>query len=256
MHGFGGACGRLVKGHGAGGHERQAEELVEDFADLAIGEPQFVAQEDRGRLGGRADLAMAQLSLGRLENGAATVRAEGRVMLVGGDDGFGLQDDVFLNLFVDLASGLQAGGGAVRANAGRWDLNNVINMVRNGTVPRRVAEGSSALALFGGLGSGRAVGFETRSMLGAQAGAQFGVLLFQTLVLGLQSGQFLGDAPHVVTVTISVRVGIGDELAGPTGGETAQMGTGVLIGALKAGRGLFIAPHRFDCRPAAGVIAS
>jgi hypothetical protein len=166
MNRCGGACRRLVKGHGARGHERQAEEFGKDLADLAIGEPQFVAQEDRGGFGRRADLAIAQLSLGRLENGAATVGAESGVMLVGGDDGFGLKNDIFLNLFMDFAGGLQAGGGAVRAYARSWDWDNVVNMVRERAAPRRVAMGSSTFALFRGLAKRWAIGLEPRSMLG------------------------------------------------------------------------------------------
>jgi len=88
-------------------------------------------------------------------------------MLVSGHHGFRLEDDVFLNLFVPFAGGLQAGGGAVRANNGSWDLDNVVNMVREGAVPRRVSMGSPAFARLRGLARWRAIGLETRSMLGA-----------------------------------------------------------------------------------------
>jgi len=70
-----------------------------------------------------------------------------------------VKDDVFLNLFVDFTSGLQAGGGAVRANVGSWDWHNVVNMVREGAVPRRVTMGSPAFAFFRGLAR-RALGLE------------------------------------------------------------------------------------------------
>ena len=93
-------------------------------------------------------------------------------------------------------------------------------------------------------------------MLGLQASPQLGVLLFQTPVVGFQRGVLLSDPSHIVTIAISVFLGIGDEFVGPSGGKTAQMGTGVPIGALKAGRGLFIAPHLLGWRRAGGAVAS
>jgi len=243
VNGFGSTGGSMIKSHGRSGHESEAEELGEDLAHIAIGEPQFVPQEDGGGFGGRADLAVTQLSLRSLENRAAAVGTEGGVMPVSGDDGLGLKDDVFLNLFLCFTGGMQAGGGAMRANGGSRDVDNAVHMVREASVPGRVAIGSPAFTLLGGIGRQWTIGFEMRSMLGFETGPQLGVLLFQTLVIAPKRSVFLRNTSHVMAVAIRVRMGIGNELVGPSGGNTTQVGTGVPVWALKAGRSFLIAAH-------------
>lgn len=146
MNGLSGLGNLLVKIHGGSRNERKAEKLGKDFIYIAIGESDFMAQIDSRGFGCGTDLAIAQFSLGSLKNGPAAGGAESGVMPVGGDDGFGLENDVFLDLFLRLAGGLQTGGGAMRTNGGSRDLNNTVHMLRGGAVPRRMAFGSAAFA--------------------------------------------------------------------------------------------------------------
>jgi hypothetical protein len=74
VDGLGSAGCRVIKSHGGSRDERKPEELAKDFTDVAIGQPEFVAQEDRRGFGAWADLAVAQFSLGGLKDGAATIR--------------------------------------------------------------------------------------------------------------------------------------------------------------------------------------
>jgi hypothetical protein len=243
MNGFGGARGRLIKSHGGSGYKRESEELREDFAHISIREPELVAEENGGGFGVGANLAVAQLSLGGLKDRTPALRAEGGVMLIGRDDGLGLDDDVFLNLFVRFSSGLQADGGAVRTDSWGGHPERAVDSIRDRPVPWGMSARSTTFAASLWIARWLGVRLEAGGMLSFKASPQLGVFLFQTLVIGLEGSDLLRGSPDVVLVAKGVATGIGYQRVGPFGGNTAQVRTGIPIRTLKTVGGFFRAAH-------------
>ena len=86
-------------------------------------------EKNGGGLGGWPDLAVAQFALGGLVDVAAAGWTEGQIMGVADDTWLRLQDDIFLNLLMLLAGGRQAGGVAMRTDAGCGGMNGSIKMI-------------------------------------------------------------------------------------------------------------------------------
>jgi hypothetical protein len=164
-------------------------------------------------------------------------------MLISGDDGFGLKDDVFLNLSLFFAGGLQTSGGAMRTNGGGWDLDNAVNMEWGRPVPRGMPLGSAAFAALGGIAGERAVSLEKGSVPGFETSPQLGILLFQTIVIRPERGVLLLDHSDIVTVSEGISFEVASEFGGPNGGNAAQVGTGIPIGALVTEGGFLKAAH-------------
>lgn len=163
---------------------------------------------------------------------------------------------VFLNLFVDLPRGPQAGGGAVRTDARGGHANGPVEVIGQGSVPWGMALGRATLAALLGIADRLAIGFETGSVLSLETSAQFRVLLFQTLVIRFQGGVLFADARHIVTIAKTVMVVIGEERIGPSGGHAAEVGTGVPIRTFKTVGSFFRAPHSPGEKRVGGATAS
>ncbi len=66
------------------------------LADIAIGQLCLVAHIGSGRLGDGADLAVAQLTFGSLEDIPPALWTERQIVDIFGDNRLGLNDDIFL----------------------------------------------------------------------------------------------------------------------------------------------------------------
>lgn len=144
----------VTEGHGGGRDEGHAEESGKDFANIAVGQFDFMAEIHGDGFGKGADLTVSQLAISHLEDLPAATGAEGEVVGIFGHQGSGLQNDVFLKLDMGLVHGLKIGGLAVWAGMGRGDVDGSIDMVWGAALPGRVPLGRASLAwrrLLGGV---------------------------------------------------------------------------------------------------------
>lgn len=127
--------------HGGGGNKGHGKDVTEKATDIAERQLERMPEENGGGLGDRSDLAVPKFTLGGLVDIAATCRTEGHVVNVPYHMWTGLQDDVFLNLFMVLAGRDQAGCVAMWADIRGGGVNRFIDVIGHPAKPRRMPFG-------------------------------------------------------------------------------------------------------------------
>ncbi len=132
-----------------GRNELQPEEIAEELADLPVGNIQLVAQVGRRGFGRRADVSAGHFSRPGQPHVFVATRTVGQSVAETSYHRARLQHDVFLDVFVNFAEGLQFDVMTVRAGPGCRHGNDLVDVLGFGPLPGRMPWRSAPLLASG-----------------------------------------------------------------------------------------------------------